>query len=258
MPATALQHFREDIARAEAIWGHASTQPEGTAGERLLRSDQLRSSWMFSVGALDAYFCDAYTDLVAATLNSKSRQPSINLPEWFYDIAFPIRAILEEYDKSNWRWRMAARKMMERENVLSLSTVQLLFNQFFRDDQRFFKASVLDAWICHPDAKIRLFGIRRAAYRAMSNKDKERARKQAREKFEDRFKEIFQRRHDCIHNCDRPRVSPQPLSTAGTVLKVTEDVKFLVNRCDEQINTEFRQFLVDLGCSPTTIAQAGY
>ena len=43
--------------------------------EKLLRSDLLRSAWMFAVGALDAYFCDAYTDIIAATASSKSRQP---------------------------------------------------------------------------------------------------------------------------------------------------------------------------------------
>ena len=94
---------------------------------------------MFAVGALDAYYCDAYTDLVASTASSKSRQPGIDLPEWVYEIKVPIRAILEEYDNPNWRWRMAARKMMERENVLSLSMVQTLFNKFFRNGQRFFR-----------------------------------------------------------------------------------------------------------------------
>ena len=79
---------------------------------------------MFAVGALDAYFCDAYTDVVAATLASKSRQPTIVLPEFFGEIKLPIRAILEEYTHANWRWRMAARKMMERENVLSSNKVQ--------------------------------------------------------------------------------------------------------------------------------------
>ncbi len=81
---------------------------------------------------MDAYFCDAYTDIVAATASSKSRQPAITLPEWVYDIKIPIRAVLEEYDNANWRWRMAARKMMERENVISLSAIQTLFNKFFR------------------------------------------------------------------------------------------------------------------------------
>src|SRR5438093_7247905 len=120
MPATAVQYFKDDISRAEAIRAHADTLPTGTEPEQLLRSDLLRSAWMFAVGALDAYFCDAYTDVVAATANSKSRQPTIILPEWVYDIKFPIRAVLEEYDNANWRWRMAARKMMARENVISL------------------------------------------------------------------------------------------------------------------------------------------
>ena len=52
---------------------------------------------MFAVGAMDAYFCDAYTDIVAATIISKSRHQAANLPDFFYDIRFPIRAILEPY-----------------------------------------------------------------------------------------------------------------------------------------------------------------
>jgi len=46
---------------------------------------------MFAVGALDAYFCNAYTDLIAATVSFKSRRPAITLPESFYEIKFPIR-----------------------------------------------------------------------------------------------------------------------------------------------------------------------
>src|SRR5207253_9147395 len=139
----------------------------GNAAVRLLRSDLLRSAWMFAVGAMDAYFCDAYTDLVAATLISKSRHPAMNLPEFFYDIRFPIRAILEPYaNNENWRWRMAARKLMERENVLSLLAVQKLFNKFFRNGHKFFHDQLAD-WIVHPDAKKRIFGITRAAFAAL-------------------------------------------------------------------------------------------
>ena len=100
MPATAIQHFLEDVARAKAIVAHADPLPPTSDTEHPLRSDLLRSAWMFAVGALDAYFCDAYTHLVAATANSKSRQPTINLPQWAYDIKLPLRAILEEYNKT--------------------------------------------------------------------------------------------------------------------------------------------------------------
>ena len=63
---------------------------------------------------------------------------------------------------------------------------------------------------------------------------------------------IFQRRHDCIHNCDRPKIAPQALALGGTVLKVIEDVDFLVLRCDEHINSEFRAFLAGVS------ARGGY
>ncbi len=97
MPVTALIHFREDIARAKAIVARASPLPIATSAERLLRSDLLRGAWMFAVGAIDAYFCDAYTNLVAATLISKSRHAPMILPGFFYDIKLPVRAVLESY-----------------------------------------------------------------------------------------------------------------------------------------------------------------
>jgi hypothetical protein len=212
---------------------------------------------MFAVGALDAYYCDAYTDIIAATASSKSRQPGISLPPWVYEVKFPLRAFLEEYDNPNWRWTMAARKMMERENVIKFSTIQTLFNKFFRKGHRFF-GDLLDVWISLPDAKVRLFGVSRVKYLAMNDTEKHKAREEAVDQLEDRFLAIFQRRHDCIHNCDRPRMSPQPLDRGGTVLKVIEDIEDIVRRSDEHINVEFRQFLVDAGCSATTIALAGY
>jgi hypothetical protein len=257
MPATALQYFKDDIARAEAIRAHANTLPIGTEADQLLRSDLLRSSWMFAIGALDAYFCDAYTDLVAVTVSSKSRQPAINLPDWFYEIKFPIRAILEDYTNPNWRWRMAAQEMMDRENVLSLATIQKLFNKFFRKDHRFF-GDVIDGWITHADAKKRLFGMTPGVYQGMRGQPKDQAKKGAQERLEDRFADLFQRRHDCIHNCDRPRRKPQPLNSSGAVLKVIQDVEFLVNRCEEDIKAEFKQFLQGIGCTPATIAAARY
>lgn len=170
MPATALSHFTEDAARALAIVIHAGALPRASAAERMLRSDLLRSAWMFAAGAMDAYFCDAYTDIVAATIIPKSRYPAASLPDFFYDIRFPVRAILEPYtNNENWRWRMAARKMMERENVLSLATVQTLFNKFFRKGHRLFRDRIA-GWLVHPDAKKRLLGITHAAFNALSAK----------------------------------------------------------------------------------------
>ena len=85
---------------------------------------------------------------------------------------------------------MAARKMMEREHVLSLPTVQTLFNKFFRSGQRFFR-DVLPAWIVHPDSRRRLFGITAAGFSGLpaNLRDQEVPDTQAR--LEERFREIF-------------------------------------------------------------------
>ena len=258
MPSTAFNHFDQDVARARAIVTHADPLPRSNAPEQMVRSDLLRSAWMFAVGAMDAYFCDAYTDIVAATVISKSRHPAANLPDFFYDIRFPVRAILEPYaNNENWRWRMAARKMMERENVLSLSTVQTLFNKFFRKGFKLFRDRMAD-WIVHPDAKKRLFGITDVSFNALGAKQRGQAIEDAQEQMEERYRYLFQRRHDCIHNCDRPKVSPQALPLGGTVLKVIQDAAFLVHRCDEHINAEFREFLLATGCPAAVVAQAGY
>jgi len=258
MPRTAFRHFQEDIARAKALVDHADPLPADTPARLLLRDDVLRSAWMFAVGALDAYFCDAYTDLVAATIISKSRHPAMTLPEFFGNIKFPISAILESYVKNlNWKWCMAARKMMERETVLSLETIQSLFNKFFRPQQKLF-GDVLEKWILHPESTKRVFKISPSTYNALTPAKKNTARQTANREMQKRFAIIFQRRHDCIHNCDRPRVAPQRLVLAETVRNVIEDVEFLITRCDEHINSEFRQFLLDNHCPAALVGQAGY
>jgi hypothetical protein len=258
LPVTALRHFNEDINRARALLAHAETLASDTPEQALLRSDILRSAWMFAIGALDAYFCDAYTDLVAAAIIAKSRQAAVELPDSFLNIKFPVRAILEEYDKNeNWRWRMAARDLMERENVLSFETIRKLFNKFCRNRHKFFQ-ELVERWLDHPDARARLFGTTKSKYQKMTDKEKDQARKDAAAQMEDRFTDLFRRRHDCIHNCDRPRRRIQDLSVSGHVLKVIQDVEFLVNRCDEHITTEFREFLLGCKCTPATCSGVGY
>lgn len=253
MPTTALSHFRQDLARGRGVVAHAN----GLSANSLVRDDLLRLGWMYAVGALDAYFCDAYTDIVAATIIAKSRHAGLVLPEFFQDIRFPIRAILEPYTNNvNWRWRMAARQMMERETVLSLSIVQSLFNKFLRTGHKFFR-EVLPNWIVHPGANRWLFGVSAVRFQTMVGGERHAALSDAQSRFESRFRDIFQRRHDCIHNCDRPRIRPQPIGGAE-VERVIDDVEFLVIRCDEHLDIEFRVFLLTAGCPPAVIAQVGY
>lgn len=95
MPTTPLRYFNEDIARARESIALATTQPVETHLQLQLRSDLFRSARMFAVAALDGYFCGAYADLVAATIISKTRQDLVILPDWFYEIKFPVRSILQ-------------------------------------------------------------------------------------------------------------------------------------------------------------------
>ena len=155
---------------------------------------------------------------------------------------------------------MAARRMMERETVLNLNAIQKLFNPFFRTGHKLFN-DMLSDWIVHPDATKRLFGVTQDGFLALTTtpgNQRHAVLADGWERMRERYRDVFQRRHDCIHNCDRPKVSPQPLNRSGTVLKVIQDVEFLVYRCDEHIQAEFHEFLQSTGCNAATMKQVGY
>ncbi|MFW6170587.1 MAG: hypothetical protein ACODAD_08860, partial [Planctomycetota bacterium] len=86
---------------------------------------------------------------------------------------------------------------MDRENILKLATIQSLFNKFFRNGRRFF-GDVLESWIMHADAKKRLFGITRTAFKGLADADRQNAGRLAKDQMDERYGAIFQRRHDCI------------------------------------------------------------
>ncbi|MCL4808708.1 MAG: hypothetical protein KJ062_13110, partial [Thermoanaerobaculia bacterium] len=190
MLVTAKKHFTQDLLRAKALLSHASTLPPGE-----LARDVLRASWMMAVGACDAYFSDAYADLIARALRAKDLEPEVAIPDRLNNLKVPVVAVLRN-SKDGWRWRMAARELIESENVLSLEKISKLFNHFFRDKKRLLKEDTIEPWILHRDAKGRLFGVSATQYRALSDVDKTAARRKAVEKSRVRFEEVFQRRHD--------------------------------------------------------------
>lgn len=251
MPDSAIAPFREDIVRAKALLAHARLLPDGTAPEKLLRDDILRSSWMFAVGAMDAYFCDAYADLIASTLMAKSNQPAVVLPDFIGKIEIPVTAVLEDYAvRQNWKWRMAARQMMAEENALQMDTIKSWFNKFCRTGHKMFK-DVVPTWIGRPGATARAFGIAPANYTAAQQDV-------ANKSLISRFENIVQRRHDCIHTCDRPANQPQPINTPGTVTNVIKDIEFIVEQSNAHIDTEFREWLLGSGFTAVTVNQVGY
>jgi len=162
----------------------------------------------------------------------------------------PVTAILRQ-SNGGWRWRMAARELIETENVLALDKVRALFNHFFCKKHKLLNQDTIEVWILHCHANSRLFGLTPTQYRAKSVADKANARKDALEQFELRFEEIFQRRHDCIHNCDRPRSAVQQIRATG-VNKILQDIEFLVYRCHEAFLAEYPIYLFGLGFNSVT------
>ena len=245
MLETAKNHFKEDLKRARSLHSHAST-----IVEQEISDDVLRAALMMGVGACDAYFSDAYTDLIARALSAKQREMAVHIPDRLNNLKVPVTAVIRE-GNSAWRWRMAARELMQDENVLSLEKIKKLFNHFFADGKKLLTVETIEHWILHSAAKSRMFGITATQYRALGASDKNTARKKALKHFDDHFAHIFQRRHDCIHNCDRPKVALQRI-TGKTVEKRLTDVNFLVLRTHEALRDEFPNYLQRLGFSNTT------
>jgi hypothetical protein len=164
---TARRHFDQDAARAEALRQHAAQQ---VAGE--LRNDVMRAAWMMGVGASDAYFCDGYADLLARTLQAKQLQPTVALPDRMLNLKVPVISVVRGAATDNWRWRMAARSLIEDQSVLSLESIRNLFNQFCRSQQKLFGEHSFDTWILHPHSERRLFGIGATQYRRLGRVNK--------------------------------------------------------------------------------------
>ena len=206
---------------------------------------------MFAVGAMDAYFCDAYTDLITATLQSKSYQATIALPDFVGKVKIPVTAVLVNYPvRQNWKWRMAARQMMSDQNALQIKTIKSWFNPFFRKGHKIF-FDLIPTWVGRTGATARVFGIAPANYIAAGHGA-------ANDSLVRRFEDIVQRRHDCIHTCDRPANQPQPINSPGTVVNVIKDIEFIVENSDVHIDAEFRTWLRGCGFSTITVNQVGF
>ncbi|EDY84177.1 hypothetical protein VDG1235_3807 [Verrucomicrobiia bacterium DG1235] len=249
---TARRHFTEDIKRSKAIFEHARHVPN-----KSLQGDLLRSSFMFSVGALDAFFCDAFGDLVSRTLSALEKEPIATIMDNFENLSVPAVVLLKNAPTDGWRWRMAARAMIEKENVLSITQIKKLFNRFFEDSEKLFCDNRLEGWMTHGRATNRVFGIARSDFLHLSGTDRISAIKNGNKQLNSRYKVLFQRRHDCIHNCDRPKVAPQAIARIGSIKNMINDIEFLVDRCHDELYSEFPRFLNRCGFSAVTRNQVG-
>jgi hypothetical protein len=230
MPQTARRHFDEDIMRAWAMHDLARRTVEK---DTPLADDIGRVGVAFGVGALDAYLCDAFVDTLARCLKSCRRNGHAP-PPGYAALELPIGPLMAEYPtRSNWGLRMAARALMERDNLLQLGRLRNLFNPALPQGQKLW-ADLAPRFV--ELNRKRLAGYRKDEYAGLSGADKSRGPKRVSAHVLERMGEIVQRRHDIVHNCDRPKSAKQRLSLgqAKTMLVDVHDfVKVLDSHLDD-------------------------
>lgn len=233
MPSTPRSHFDDDISRAWALHGLAvATEHTNSA----LAEDTGRVAIAFGVGAMDAYLCDAFTDTLARCLKQCRREKQA-LPNGYKKLELPIGPLMTDYpQRVNWGLRMAARALMERDNLLRLSRLRDLFNPALPKGQKLWD-DVAQNYV-HLDRR-RLTGIKRDDYAALTGDAKAKAPKKAAAAVLLRIGEIVQRRNDIAHNCDRPKTAKQPL-TLPSAKKMLVDVRDFVTILDDHLETHRR------------------
>ncbi|TGG90352.1 MAG: hypothetical protein ERJ67_11030 [Aphanocapsa feldmannii 277cV] len=216
---TARNHFDEDIQRVEAFLVLAKEQSEAGSPERLVNDLRL-SAIASSVGAMDAYLCDKYVDCITAALRAYANKSWDKLrayankswdeskPEHPYlKISLPAREIIdasksEDRARPQWEIRMAARKLMERDNMLSISKVKENFNPILPEGHKLWNDFI---HILIAKNRKRFTGVVEEDLDKLSGEELQKKRKSAIDTVKDCLVEIVQIRHDWIHNCGRPK-----------------------------------------------------
>jgi hypothetical protein len=227
VPYTARKHFDEDIAAAWALHGQATSVEDVEVATEIARA-----SIVFGVGALDAYLCDAFVDLLARTLKH-CRNTKTAAPAGYAKLAMPVGPLIGTYEsRENWGLRMSARAFMAKDNMLQLGRVKDLLNPGLGAGRKLWDDLIEDYIALN---RKRLTGIRSWEYGALAGKPKQDARKNAAKCLLRHMGEIVQRRHDIVHNCDRPKSAKQKL-TLPAADKILTDIQSFVSLLDSHID----------------------
>lgn len=134
--------------------------------------------------------------------------------------------------RHNWGLRMAARALMERENLLQLGRLKALLNPALPAGSKLWNDLAQE--FVDLDRK-RLTGIRKSAYAALTGQAKAEGPKKVSAAVLERMGEIVQRRHDVVHNCDRPKTAKQRMSLPKA-RKMLVDVEDFVTILDDHLD----------------------
>ncbi|MCL1524578.1 hypothetical protein [Xanthomonas nasturtii] len=237
MPTTARSHFDQDISRAIDIHTQAAAMGAAPAAP-VLKNDLLLSSVAMSVGAMDAYLCDAFVDCLTAALRSYRKGTWTGVfPSGYAKQNLPAGILLtKKASRPDWAIRMAARNLMGRQNILSISLVDDLFNPILPPAQKLW-LSYIPILIAHN--RVRLTKHTSTTIAGLAGKPLEAAKKQATSALKKRIGSIVQDRHDWIHNCARPKSAIKQTNT-NAALRAIDDIKLFVTTIDDHVETHRR------------------
>lgn len=226
----ARNHFNEDILRSEALAVHAASLPAATPG--LLVTDLNRQAVASAVGAMDAYLCDAYVDLLTGAL-SRARAGTAPLPDGYRTERLPAGPLLAVYNaRPNWGLRMAARGLMDRDNMLQTTRIKGMFNPALEANHKLW-VGLMPTYLGL--ARKRLTGARTLAeVMALGGNHRKKAIAAAQSAMMERIGDIVQRRHDIVHNCDRPKQAITAITPTQAKWMVA-DIRSFVEILDDHV-----------------------
>jgi hypothetical protein len=113
------KHFDDDYSRAKSL--HEKAEVMENNGEERLAKDTRLSAVAMSVGAMDAYFCDAYVDCFTSVLRAYANGEWKNSwPNGYLKQDIPAEQALDALrvspsrsDRPQWALRMTARNIMD-------------------------------------------------------------------------------------------------------------------------------------------------
>ncbi|WLA08669.1 hypothetical protein [Xanthomonas translucens] len=237
MPITARRHFDQDISRALTIHTQASAMGPAPP-DPVLKNDLLLSAVAMSVGAMDAYLCDAFVDCLTAALRSYRKGTWTGVfPSGYATQNLPAGILLtQKASRPDWAIRMAARKLMERQNILSISLVDDLFNPILPPAHKLW-LTFIQIIIAHNRTRLTKHTTETIA--GLAGKPLEDAKKQATAALKKRIGAIVQDRHDWIHNCARPK-SAIKQTNATAAKRAIDDIKLFITTLDDHVETHRR------------------
>lgn len=198
------KHFVDDVGRARAILDLAKRNDVKEDVKRDLRL----SAIALAVGAMDAYFCDAYSDCLASVFQAANRNnPRLKegVPEAYCRVELPAGALLAKTHAKRplWAIRIAAKKYMDKRNMLEVDFFSSALNPILPKEKQLWRSAMPE--------------IMKRTNKDLTGVESKRADslginelKAAIGKMKKELKKLVQLRHNWIHNCGRRRYAIEP------------------------------------------------